>query len=423
MKKFSLILAFFLISNSLFCQWTSSSVTGASGVQKIVAKGGNLFACTYTIGNAAGVVKSTDNGQTWIAVNNGLPNLEINCLVVLGNAIYAGADYASSSQPGGVYKSVDDGASWVNTSTGLVTNDRKVVALVTDGTSLFLSCLAEKVYKSDDGGQTWYSFHQGLTSFASASSAEGLFVFNGNIYLAEGATLGGRVWRRSVSGGANWVSVNTGGTGSDNEVRSFASLNNALYCSSNSGIYKTTNNGTNWSRVYSDPSRTILASGNYLFASYSNSSSSGFIKSSDAGNTWIQKNEGFSGNPTIISMLVNNGYVLLGAIGNKIYRRPFDQVPVENITTAIPRIYSLSQNFPNPFNPETNIKFVIPKSEFVTIKVYDIVGKEVKELVNQNMTAGEYKVGFDGTGVESGVYFYKINAGEFTQTRKMILIK
>lgn len=89
----------------------------------------------------------------------------------------------------------------------------------------------------------------------------------------------------------------------------------------------------------------------------------------------------------------------------------------------VPDRYLLSQNYPNPFNPVTNIKFEIPKSEFVNIKVFDIVGKEVKELVNQNLSPGEYKVDFNGSEIESGIYFYRINAGEFAETRKMMLVK
>lgn len=98
-------------------------------------------------------------------------------------------------------------------------------------------------------------------------------------------------------------------------------------------------------------------------------------------------------------------------------------ISVQTISSNLPKQFSLSQNYPNPFNPTTNIKFEIPKSEFVNIRVFDIVGREVKELVNQNMSAGEYKVDFDGSSLESGVYFYRITAGSFVETRKMILVK
>lgn len=85
--------------------------------------------------------------------------------------------------------------------------------------------------------------------------------------------------------------------------------------------------------------------------------------------------------------------------------------------------YELLQNYPNPFNPITNIKYQIAKSNLVTLKVYDILGKEVATLVNENMKAGTYEVMFDASNVPSGVYFYKISAGSYSDTKKMLLIK
>ncbi|HSP88659.1 MAG TPA: T9SS type A sorting domain-containing protein, partial [Ignavibacteriaceae bacterium] len=85
--------------------------------------------------------------------------------------------------------------------------------------------------------------------------------------------------------------------------------------------------------------------------------------------------------------------------------------------------YSLSQNFPNPFNPTTNIEFHIPGSGFVSLKVYDVLGREIATLVNEEKPAGSYEVEFNATSLSSGIYFYELKAGNFIQTRKMILIK
>ena len=85
--------------------------------------------------------------------------------------------------------------------------------------------------------------------------------------------------------------------------------------------------------------------------------------------------------------------------------------------------FNLRQNFPNPFNPVTNIKYKIAKSSQVTLKIYDITGNEVKTLVNQIREPGTYEVTFDGSGFGSGVYFYALSSGDFTATKKMILIK
>jgi hypothetical protein len=96
---------------------------------------------------------------------------------------------------------------------------------------------------------------------------------------------------------------------------------------------------------------------------------------------------------------------------------------VPNNGTVVADKYSLSQNYPNPFNPETKIDFTIPKNGFVSIKIYDITGKEIYTLVSSNMNKGSYSVDFNASNISTGIYFYKITSGSFTDTKKMILIK
>jgi hypothetical protein len=85
--------------------------------------------------------------------------------------------------------------------------------------------------------------------------------------------------------------------------------------------------------------------------------------------------------------------------------------------------YSLSQNYPNPFNPNTKIDYSIKERGFVQLKVYDVLGKEVVELVNEEKQAGIYSVKFDGNSLPSGLYFYRLTSKDFQQTRKMLLVK
>ncbi len=85
--------------------------------------------------------------------------------------------------------------------------------------------------------------------------------------------------------------------------------------------------------------------------------------------------------------------------------------------------YELSQNYPNPFNPITNIRYSIPKDGLVIIKIYDILGREVKKLVNEFKYTGSYIISFDGTGFSSGIYFYRLESGNFVQVKRMIILK
>jgi hypothetical protein len=88
-----------------------------------------------------------------------------------------------------------------------------------------------------------------------------------------------------------------------------------------------------------------------------------------------------------------------------------------------PKEFSLKQNFPNPFNPSTNIQFDFPKDNFITIKIYDILGKEVYTLVNEFKQAGRYSVAFDARNLSSGIYYYTLISGNFKDTKRMVILK
>lgn len=96
---------------------------------------------------------------------------------------------------------------------------------------------------------------------------------------------------------------------------------------------------------------------------------------------------------------------------------------INNITTEIPKEYNLGQNYPNPFNPVTMIKFALPKASFVTLKVYDMIGREVANLVDGQKSAGTYIVDFDASYLTSGVYFYKLEANGYSEVKRMVVLK
>ncbi len=102
---------------------------------------------------------------------------------------------------------------------------------------------------------------------------------------------------------------------------------------------------------------------------------------------------------------------------------------IYDVTTEIPSKYDLAQNYPNPFNPVTNLEFGIPALRgesdlgFTSLKVYDLLGKEVVTLVNEKLNPGTYRVEFDAGGLTSGVYFYRLTSGDFTDTKRMMIVK
>lgn len=98
-------------------------------------------------------------------------------------------------------------------------------------------------------------------------------------------------------------------------------------------------------------------------------------------------------------------------------------VSIQKLSNVIPDKFELKQNYPNPFNPVTNISFNITSTEFISLKVFDITGKETANLLNQNLQTGEYSVKWDASKFSSGIYFYKLTAGNFFEVKKMSLLK
>ena len=219
-------------------------------------------------------------------------------------------------------------------------------------------------------------------------------------------------------------------------------------------IYKSTNGGANWSsaiRVNDDPAgkQQFMSSMDidqttgdlyvlfYDRRAYSNNQTDVYLARSTDGGATFQNIKissspfipvsGFFGDYTDIT--AHNGIVRPIWTRNdgsslSIWTALIDFTTNVQLTgNSVPEEYSLSQNYPNPFNPSTSIKFAVPREGFVKLTVYDLTGREVKSLVNETMNAGEYTVSFDGPELASGSYFYRLDAGGYTITKKMILVK
>jgi len=149
----------------------------------------------------------------------------------------------------------------------------------------------------------------------------------------------------------------------------------------------------------------------------------GVYTSIDNGTTWGPVNAGLPN--TSVYSLANSGTALFaGTRKNGVFRIPLSDVTaVEKPPAPMPGQYELSQNYPNPFNPSATIRYGVPNRMHVTLNVFNTLGQEVALLQNGEQEAGYHEVRFDGSGLSSGVYFYRIQAGEFVQTRKLLLLR
>jgi photosystem II stability/assembly factor-like uncharacterized protein len=200
-------------------------------------------------------------------------------------------------------------------------------------------------------------------------------------------------------------------------------------------IYSTINGGNEWTH------KQFLGSGPMLDVGFLTSQigwtigESGKIwQTTDGGNNWNIQNTNTDATLGKITVLRKEkaAYVFGGAGYNySMYTTPFVLLyadlnnisDVIEISNKIPLKYNLSQNHPNPFNPTTLINYQLPITGHVILKIYDMLGKEVAKLVDEEKIAGDYKVTFNGTNLSSGVYFYRLTTGYFSQTKKMLLLK
>ena len=206
-------------------------------------------------------------------------------------------------------------------------------------------------------------------------------------------------------------------------VRSLVINGNNIYIGTDYGVWLSSNNGQNWMQtaLNNKEVRSLALSGNNILAgTYHN----GIYLSTNNGLNWIQKNEGWNESPTVNELIIGNNYIFAGTSFNSVWRRPLSDITgIQNISTEIPTAFSLEQNYPNPFNSNTIIRFQIKDSRFVNLKVFDILGKEVATLVNEYLQPGTYETTFDASMLTGGIYFYRLQTENYTETKKLILLK
>ncbi|RPI17435.1 MAG: T9SS C-terminal target domain-containing protein [Ignavibacteriae bacterium] len=196
------------------------------------------------------------------------------------------------------------------------------------------------------------------------------------------------IWNGTIlfttNGGSNWTSQTTGSSDCINSLV-FINDNTGWASAVNGKIYVTTNSGVNWTQQVSTTSLPLYS-----------------IKVFPDGHGWA------FGQGGIVLYTTNGGGIMVNA---------------KKIGHEIPKEFSLMQNYPNPFNPVTNIKYHLPNNSDVKIIIYDISGKEIEVLINDKQNAGIYEVEWNAGNYSSGVYFYKISAGNYVESKKMVLIK
>lgn len=467
-------------------------------IYSITAVGSTFFIAT----SYDGVYKSTDDGLTWSPANEGMGPKDARALAVSGSStLIAGTHYV------GVYRSTDMGSNW-NKSVAGFSAGSSILTLFANGSSVFAGT-RDGMYRTMDNGSTWMKLSATDNDTINYSTVRGICEKDGAIYTGTFLQFNSTVYK-STDNGLNWTRSGTGlppgltfvtdmATSGNNII---ASTDEGIYYSPDDGvqwypanipsvhipsiavgggyvyaadpgvgIYRSANNGVNWSLVLQSFADYIdvAAIDNYAFAGtfftgarYSSNFGSAWFASAgfpsdasifafgpvgngmvlagtdlepfwiyasfDNGVSFSPYSEGLGERAPVEAFAVNDSFMFAGTDYNGVWRRLRPGIVSIQPQPDVPQAFMLFDNYPNPFNPITTIRYTLPGQAKVTLKIYNILGQEIKTLVNKVQPAGIKSVRWDGRDnhnqpASSGIYIYRLQAGNQVQSKKMILLE
>jgi hypothetical protein len=377
------------------------------------------------------------------------PNIsELDIMGRIKNSYFEKNPAAGNNSVGAFFRSTDGGLNWlkygtlpsdcsyltymdfINANTGVVIAD-----IGPTGTNYV------NIYKTTNGGTSWAPL---LTPHVNGQ-LEALKFVNENLIFAAGFdSINGSsrsVLLKSTNGGINWIrqafdtcyfkAINF-----INNTTGFISGGSEPY----GKVFKTTDQGSTWNTVLTTMDSVIMTGVNFygetgVGIAFGNKNTKGGLytpyafRTSNFGLTWSTQTLSVTYDPLLISSCILDRYnyyisgASFSAVGNIFHTINGGSVGVNSNSGITLENFSLEQNYPNPFNPYTTIKFNVPSKSQIILNVYDITGKQISSLLNEIKPQGSYEVKFDGINLPSGIYYYKLISGDFTETKKMILIK
>jgi photosystem II stability/assembly factor-like uncharacterized protein len=402
-------------STDMGSSWNKSMAgfPAGSSIESMLATNDFIFA-----GTRDGVYRTGDNGVSWTKLggaNDTVNYSGVRGLCELNGAIYAGMRIQFRAT---VYKSIDAGQTWTRSGSGLPDNLVFIDALTTSNDNI-IAATDEGIYYSSDEGDSWH--------LANAPNLSIPYVAAGGGYAY--AILPNQGIYKSADGGVNW-SLSLGST--VDYVR-LAAVDNFVYAGSFfQGARYSSNNGSSWFVSGGFPSDASI----FALAPVGNGI---VLAGTDLGPNWIYAsfNDGVSYSPysqglgeraDAEAFAVNDSFMFAGTDYHGVWRRLRPGVVSVQTSPEVPQIFNLAQNFPNPFNPTTTIQYTLPHRAKVLLKIYDVLGNEIRTLIDETQSSGIKSVVWDsrddnGKSVSSGIYFYQLKSGSNVQTKRMILLK
>jgi photosystem II stability/assembly factor-like uncharacterized protein len=398
-----------------------------------------------------GIYRTTNNGVNWLRSSNGFNCSAVTSIAFSGNDIYTALEF------NGLMRSSDGGNNWTKISNGFKGSTCMLVYTAPNG---YLFAQSDSgFFRSTNSGNNWLMLWGPFSRFNTIVSNQSGYLFASGNYPSSGvfrSTNNGSTWEmpdpnfqgsinslcisqsgtlfagssgggvyRSTNNGLNWIQTQPSGSVHSITITPNGNILAHFYISSGqTGIYRSTNNGVNWQYINFGNNdyyfmKTNSAGHVYAGGFYG----AGLFRSTNNGNNWQQVDNGIYNRMISALAFDNSGFGYAGSYYGGLYKTNISTIGITNMSLEIPGEFSLSQNYPNPFNPVTNIEFSIPKSSIVKLVIYDIQGRILETIVNDELSAGTYKADWNAANYSTGVYFYRLEAEGFTQTKRMLLIK
>jgi len=375
------------------------------------------------------IFRSTDEGLTWTKIDSGFSN-NLQFSESINDTIMA---YTRRSDS--ILCSFDNGLNW----RAINLHDVYGACMYVKRGILFVG-IHTRVIASSDGGDSWMTLvtHSEINYIPAWSGAYPFYSIRmddkNNLYIsATGDAEHGEVNQsgifRSEDNGETWYEISDSLANSVwNDI--LIDINGYIFVAGEtqtsyniSGLYRTKDDGNSWEEILSCRKAWWILKGinNYIIAV----TSCGIFISKDDGDTWNNITANLDGKSYGHVTTTSSGYIF-AATEEGIYRFDMNKYVTslsEQEKHNTIQHYHFSQNYPNPFNPSTTIEYDLPKSSDVNIEIYNIAGEKIQTLLNEKILAGSHQVEFNAENLSSGVYFYKIVAGEFQDVKKMILLK
>ncbi len=368
--------------------------------------------------------KSTDFGSTWTAILEGGQNNSNSLFISQQNSNRLFAVYHWKK----IAVSNDGGWNW---STILIPNLAFVESIYVNKTNeniMFARCDGTYV-KSTNGGETWSSMNVPTNedgNFLRLSTSD-----INTLFLISKSPSPGKIYK-STNMGANWNILSIP-LGSNENINDLQILNSNRLLLSARSFFISDNQGNTWSKVYNYTESIYTTD---IFFNPNNSSTffshttiyDKLVGSNNGGTAWWNSNQGLPSTLHYIHMgsLSSQGNLLVAADSNLYYGTPV--ISIKPINVNVPKNTKLVNNYPNPFNPSTKIKFDVAQEmnnsgRNVNLAVYDVLGREITTLVNEDLKWGTYEAEWDASNQPGGIYFARLTAGEYRETIKMVLVK